>query len=448
MPDLTRPRRTRLLRARHTLLVAAALLLPDLAFAQTLRGRVIDAGDERPLAGAEVVLTSGTQQLRAVADAAGSFVVTTGAGSWRVRASMIGYAAFDAPPVAIGRDELVEVTLRLSRSPMQLPGIAVDTRRADPRHDATYEGFLARRALLPPIGNRRAVHRTDPEMVNAVRIEDVLLWFPPPRRSLHEDACPIGYFINGMLATAAQLEFIMELPMVEFEGIEYYRSAIDAPLMMGMGTSTCPIAAIWMRRPGSVDPPGSGTGRFAGARLALSLTASRLDGENAPDDGPGVELLVEFPIIGPLHFALVAGRAGHSLDAETVAWLSTAIGRDHGGTSQPLRVSSHGVQSRLDLPGVGPLRPGIALRYRWLRRAFDPFTGDDARSAQSTGRSVGAGVGIDLRVVGDVHVNTTLVRERFTYEGFRSLERREHVTGARWLATTLSVGVVWVMAGW
>lgn len=109
----------------------------------------------------------------------------------------------------------------------------------DPRHLDSFEGFRARHALLPPIGNRRAVLREDPELVNAISVRDALTWFPPPRKCLQ-------VYLNGVLNRDRSA---LEMSASLVHGIEYYRHGIDAPLAMGHG-SACSIVAVWTIRSG------------------------------------------------------------------------------------------------------------------------------------------------------------------------------------------------------
>jgi hypothetical protein len=229
---------------RVIVLAAACALLPAVQLhAQTIRARVIDNQDGRPVPRAEITLVQPDRRVILTSDNVGHFMSVGVAGVWHLRISMLGYVT-DSTAVAVSRNELVELTIRLSRSPIQMEMISVNARKPDPRHDDTFDGFLTRRLVFPPIGNRRVVVSGDPEMVNAMSLDEVLAWFPPPTKYCREN---IAYFLNGRRASPAEVDFIKELRPAEMAGLEYYRNAIDAPLYMGQG-AMCPVVAIWQRR--------------------------------------------------------------------------------------------------------------------------------------------------------------------------------------------------------
>lgn len=207
-----------------SLLVCCGLLLLFVgqAAAQTIHGRVIDAETGRPIAGASIEASSGDARIGiVVSDSTGTFVFALKKmGTYRLRARMIGYRGVDSLVVNVGLRDLVDVTVRMSTSAVPLDPITVNVNVLDPRHRGTWDGFLMRRALLPPIGNRRAVLREDPEMVNAMYVQDVLNWFP--RRF-----CTAVY-LNGRLFQGD----LFDIPVAHFDGMEFYRHGIEAPLEM------------------------------------------------------------------------------------------------------------------------------------------------------------------------------------------------------------------------
>jgi hypothetical protein len=217
---------------------------------QAIGGTVIDGVTTRPITNAEIrVFSSDRVVASAVTDSAGAFFVRVSSrGEYRVSARALGFAARDSLPVTVEPYGLVEVTIRLSAAPVALDAITVEARRRDPRHAATYDGFYYRRENLPPIGNRRAVSREDPEMVNASRLEHVLDWFPGI-------FCRVGY-VNGVYHSPMSFGIRVEAtPVVDIDGVEFYRYGDEAPLEM-RGPHHCAFAmkysvlAIWLRRPG------------------------------------------------------------------------------------------------------------------------------------------------------------------------------------------------------
>jgi hypothetical protein len=231
------------------LLTAAIIssILTQAAAGQSIRGRVVTT-DGRGLEGAAVTaLLGGNLVARTFSDSTGSFfVVLRDPGDYLLGVSLLGFRSVDSVRVRVGPKEAVDVTIRMDVSPVRLDPLTINARRADPRHLATYEGFYARRELAKPIGPSRVLVRSDPEMVNAGTINDVLLWLPPAR-------C-VAYYINGHLT-----ESFADISVPFLEGIEFYRDHLDAPLDMRGFNSHCgrsgrspmwSVLALWLRRPG------------------------------------------------------------------------------------------------------------------------------------------------------------------------------------------------------
>jgi hypothetical protein len=203
---------------------------------QTIRGHVVDTND-RPLSGVAISITRDRWIQRATSDSAGTFTVQLPAvGTYRLRAELLGHLTVDSAFVAVAWRELVEITVRMGWAAIRLDPIVVRSRRLDPRHMATLEGFYTRRRTAPPVGNARVVTRTDPEMRSAITVFDVLRWFSPRGACLH-------VFINGLHRSRITPD---ELPVVDdLIGLEYYKRSTDAPLELKPAHVTCPIVALW-----------------------------------------------------------------------------------------------------------------------------------------------------------------------------------------------------------
>jgi hypothetical protein len=183
-------------------------------------------------------------------DERGHFTVyLRSAGTYRLRGRVFGFADATLDSISVRGRELVEVTLRMSRAPIPLAGITVESRRRDPRYDASYEGFVARRAAARPVGTERVVLRGDPEMASASTVQAVLKWFLPGRRCY-------DYYIDGRpVDPRFWASFVMNLPTQFLEGIEYYREdwmrpvGFDPPIRpLGSAGAVCTVVAVWRRR--------------------------------------------------------------------------------------------------------------------------------------------------------------------------------------------------------
>jgi len=217
---------------------------PDRVLSQTIRGVVLDPTG-RALAGARLNLRQDNYTTVAESDSVGRFVfVLPRAGAVVIRTDMLGYATLDSSRVLVQPNELVEITITMSRDPIQIEPIVVTARRLEGRHQATYEGFLARREAARPIGNERVLLRSDAEMVNAQTIDDVLKWLPAPR-------C-LAVFLNGKPTLNARAS--LEVPVAHLEGIEFYRYHTLAPLEFRGTHSACvratdySVLALWLMR--------------------------------------------------------------------------------------------------------------------------------------------------------------------------------------------------------
>jgi len=234
---------------RGACLAAMLLLFPSTATAQSIRGHVLDAATGDPVVNAEVIaLGPNAETASAVSNADGRFVVRLpSAGDWTVGASSLGYLASAPLEVELeGTWQQVEVVVRLSSAPIELEGITVVARGMELRHRASWAGFQERRENALSVGPNRIVTRDDGPMKGVFDLADVIRWFPDPNRC-------VAYFIDGkftLFVNDPSLE-----TMIDYEGVEYYRSYRDAPLEYKdvgpcVGSPDYTIIALWSRQDG------------------------------------------------------------------------------------------------------------------------------------------------------------------------------------------------------
>lgn len=114
------------------LLLASALGVPAVLGAQTVQGRVTEAGSGEPVAGAIVLLVdeAGTRQGMALSDPTGAYRVVAGAaGTYRLRVERVGFAATTSPPLRLEAGQTVEqamsaVSERIVLEPVVATGTA------------------------------------------------------------------------------------------------------------------------------------------------------------------------------------------------------------------------------------------------------------------------------------------------------------------------------------
>jgi hypothetical protein len=110
------------------IVVIAAFLLGGPVSAQTLRGRVVDAGTTSSVVGAHVMLLDAAgRTLRSVlTNEQGRFQIRApAAGDYRLRVEMIGRSSTTSEVLAIAAGDARETTLELALAPVSLPGLDV-----------------------------------------------------------------------------------------------------------------------------------------------------------------------------------------------------------------------------------------------------------------------------------------------------------------------------------
>ncbi len=123
-----------------TLLTLLAMLAAPTAWAQnaSISGTVVDATDNEPLAGANVVLLQGEALVTGAAtDVDGRYVITNvPAGTYTLRARFVGYQEYETPiTLAAGESRTLDITLR--QSGIELNAVVVTaSRRAEKVLDA------------------------------------------------------------------------------------------------------------------------------------------------------------------------------------------------------------------------------------------------------------------------------------------------------------------------
>jgi hypothetical protein len=224
-------------------LLAACLLAPTHLAGQAVTGRVVDAESGAGVPSAQVaLLVEGEVHESVLTDGEGRFALRAPrSGDFLLRTRALGFAERPPDSVRVDPREVVEVLVELGRQAIALEPITVTGRREDPRHAATFEGFLARRAEARPVGPDRVVLRTDHEMAAAMSVSDVLRWFPRARGCLF-------VFLDGRRTEWP----VLEMSPSFFEGVEFYQYGMTAPLPYSgeicESAVHYSVVAVWLRR--------------------------------------------------------------------------------------------------------------------------------------------------------------------------------------------------------
>jgi hypothetical protein len=103
------------------------------AAAQSVQGRVVELGNEEPIAGALVALldSAGREVARGATSPSGGFVLTAGgAGGYHIVIRQIGQQPWRSAPFALAAGAAYPVTFRVEVRPYELPTLTVEARRS------------------------------------------------------------------------------------------------------------------------------------------------------------------------------------------------------------------------------------------------------------------------------------------------------------------------------
>ena len=115
-----------------TLCVLGLCVLRSPVVGQELRGRVLEAGDERRVGRALVRLIDNDEEVRAMAvsDSSGIYRLSTpGPGDYRLTVEAFGYAPFQSHLLAVGERESYLVDIELTPTPLPVSGLVVSADR-------------------------------------------------------------------------------------------------------------------------------------------------------------------------------------------------------------------------------------------------------------------------------------------------------------------------------
>jgi hypothetical protein len=249
---------------------------PDLAAAQrnavkaTIRGRVLDQNTARPIPDVHVEFVDGRTIVRAtaVSDDEGSFVLSDiPRGSFRLRASRIGYAHTITPYWRVESGEVLTVAVHLHPDAVPLAPLEI-TARAQSQSPvlSSYYRRLERRV------NGSFITREEIEKSNAGAVTDLLRTVPGIQietglgqhsrsvsmvRSIavtsFANGCPVQVYLDGVLASRNDTEPVpldeLATPAV-LEGIEIFRGISSVPPEFLTPEARCGVIALWTRRGG------------------------------------------------------------------------------------------------------------------------------------------------------------------------------------------------------
>ncbi|HSU12967.1 TonB-dependent receptor plug domain-containing protein [Longimicrobium sp.] len=226
------------------------------AAAQSVHGRVLERGSDRPVNSVLVELRAGSAvRGRAQTDTTGAFQIDVpGAGTYRLAADRVGYASLLSDDVKIDYLDSVSVVMHMTTEAVALDPVQVS---ATPRQPPAWlAGFYGRMH-----SNRfgRFITRDRIEALNASRTSDVLrrvagLSFRPTRRGTEavrgRGGCEPLVFIDGMQVSMYGATTTIDdlVQPGDLEGVEIYdASTIPVEFVRNLRGSMCGAIVMWTK---------------------------------------------------------------------------------------------------------------------------------------------------------------------------------------------------------
>jgi hypothetical protein len=220
---------------------------------QTLRGRVLTAGDTVGVDGVTVTLSPLGQEpvLQVQSDAEGFFQLPVPQpGRFNLSLSRIGYSSF-VGEVAVGQNEMVEVEIRMAEEAIPLDPLVVTARRVIQRFTLDEYRDRMERNKRRGVG----IFLTREEIENAPTANTTLLLATTPvlylepventsygiRMRQRGSYCTPDYYMDGLLTSWDRLP-----AMEDIEGVEIYQSS-RMETVEGDWPSPCGAVYVWRR---------------------------------------------------------------------------------------------------------------------------------------------------------------------------------------------------------
>ncbi len=255
------------------IILAAPILLSlvfraDTLHAQSVAGKVLEAGTERAVVAADVRLLGPRDKVmaRTSTDTAGYFELEARyEGRYRLQVAALGYAEARSRDFALGAGELVEVRFLVDAAALMLAPLTVTARSHPPSRYLVDSGFydreksgigtfLTREEIVASAARRftELLHRLpgvhlDPEWSDT-----------RPRMSFGRSAgrCQPKLFLDGVPAAttvrmrAGRLDLPLDdiISVDDLDGLEVYKGASEVPLEFGGEAAGCGALVVWTRR--------------------------------------------------------------------------------------------------------------------------------------------------------------------------------------------------------
>lgn len=435
-----------------------ALLCAAPAAAQSVRGRVLDAGTGQSVADVRVTLvrSTGNRVASVVSDPQGRFHINaSGGGEFRLETSHIAYRDVSTELITVGANEQVSVDVKLTTAAVALEPLTIVARRVDARHLATEEGLYARRLSVPPIGNARVFMANDPEMRYSSTVRDLTSWTGRPR------GCTVMFWNGFVVHDSAFTQELWNTPVSLLEGVEYYRTPSDAPHVFQErpafahwtdrgGGAFCSIVALWSRTGNYTAeylPPLTAQG--TPWETVLAATMYRVRGEYAPGTGAGLELTSYWPVNDRFAVGLLVRGTRHTLASEpsdTLTSVLSSISYRLPPGALPVTIVAAGLEPRVVLLETDRVRFALGARVQLAVRRFklrEIAVGEHYDSFNARGWGAGGVGSAEFRLSERFTANIGMAYDRISFNEFPQTDRGGTSTAADWTGTALRVGFVY-----
>jgi hypothetical protein len=250
---------------KWTTFAILAFLCPATAAAQVVQGKIVESESGTPVANVEVRLQDNTRNLGSVVtDSTGRFTLRASAGGrFLLTTHHVGFAPVRAE-VEVGTGAMVEVVLRLSVQPTELPAIEVIARGRAPDAALERQGFYERKSAgfgvfrtPEDIERRRPFTPSDLfQSISGVRVFYVDLRGKDIRMTRGEDPdCSPRIYIDNTIARRGGRQrspgdppLDVLVPLQAIHAIEIYRSPSETPQEYAGADTTCGVVVIWTKR--------------------------------------------------------------------------------------------------------------------------------------------------------------------------------------------------------
>jgi hypothetical protein len=225
--------------------------------AQTVSGRVLEGGSDRPIAAALVSLVAnGRSLLRTESDSTGYFRLPIPRPGWYgLRVERLGYAPASTDTLAFGPSESVEIAIRLSVTAVRLGPLLVVERRSSVRPRSEFQRRLesGRRSGDGWFITREALDSTSSPSVTGVLARVPHLGLEHDKYgeawpvSFSQGGCRPTLYLNGARFQFAEGESIDDIMIPDnLEGIEIFRNRTELPPEF-VGIGQCGAIVFWTR---------------------------------------------------------------------------------------------------------------------------------------------------------------------------------------------------------